>query len=100
MKNTLLETFKKIGGFRLNEAEMETGASNDSSDPKDVQKLIDRFSTNQQMKMAVKKINQPVEIVPSIMAFIQMIQKDSGAAGKMTKAHLAKIRNSLNDLEI
>jgi len=89
-----------VGGSSDPSGQGQTPPEATGDDPKDVQNLIDRFSTNQQMKMAVKRINQPVEIVPAIMAFIHLINKESGAAGKMTKAHLARIRNQINKLEL
>lgn len=67
-------------------------------DPKDVQFLMDKLLKNQQMKMAVKKINTVQEITPAVLAFVKLINTESPAAGKMNVSHITKIKAALNDM--
>ncbi len=67
-----------------------------SEDPKDVQKLTDKFMNNQSIKLAIKRINMKTEVAPAIIAFANLLNQQ--VPGSLTSARRQQIIKALRDL--
>ena len=69
----------------------------DTGDPKDVGKLVDKLKNNQDIKLAVKKINMKNEVGPAIIAFAQMLNDQ--VSGALTSGIRQQIITALKEME-
>jgi len=69
----------------------------DTGDPKDVGKLVDKLKNNQAIKLAVKKINMKNEVGPAIIAFAQMLNDQ--VSGALTSGIRQQIITALKEME-
>ena len=91
---------KKLKDILL-EADVFNGGSDatkqDTGDPKDVGKLVDKLKNNQAIKLAVKKINMKNEVGPAIIAFAQMLNDQ--VSGALTSGIRQQIITALKEME-
>ncbi len=67
-----------------------------SEDPRDVQKLTDKFMNNQSIKLAIKRINMKTEVAPAIIAFANLLNQQ--VPGAITAGRRQQIIKALRDL--
>jgi len=68
-----------------------------SEDPKDVQKLTDKFMNNQSIKTAIKRINMKTEVAPAIIAFAKLLNIQ--VPGSINSSRRQQITKALRDLK-
>ena len=93
MSSSLSSPFciQRIGISDSNATKQDTG------DPKDVGKLVDKLKNNQAIKLAVKKINMKNEVGPAIIAFAQMLNDQ--VSGALTSGIRQQIITALKEME-
>tara|TARA_R110000796_G_scaffold232570_1_gene350979 strand:+ start:222 stop:584 length:363 start_codon:yes stop_codon:yes gene_type:complete len=67
------------------------------TEPKDVQKLVDKLKSNQAIKLAVKRINMKNEVAPAIIAFAQLLNDQVPNA--LTTGKLQQIIKAMKEME-
>ncbi len=96
-----LPTMKDVAKqHKVNEADVFGGgdeSGDTSTDPKDVQKLVDKLKNNQGIKLAVKKINMKNEVGPAIIAFAQLLNDQ--VPGALTSGRRQQIIKAMKEME-
>ena len=77
-------------------ASSDSATDSGSEDPKDVQKLTDKFMNNQTIKLAIKRINMKTEVAPAIIAFAKLLNQQ--VPGAITAGRRQQIIKALRDL--